>query len=116
MSAYKPNPAVAVTGQECTLLAEAVEEVGDTKFYATIGLNIRASSNNESISPQILSYCFNIFGRPDFFDSLGYKQPYRRRSQTGNNWGQSGRISAMWSAYHPASGVETVWPVCLLFI
>ena len=47
---------------------------------------------------------------------LGYKQAYRRKSQTGNSWGSSGPISHMWSAYHPASGVESVWPERLLIL
>ena len=66
------NGEIVSEGTVISPLAEAVEEVGNTKFYATIGLKYRGSSYNESISPHILSHCFNICSRPDFFDSLSH--------------------------------------------
>ncbi len=59
-------------------MAEAVEKVGADRFCATIVRMSRAFSNIGSAESQILKHCFKNVERPDFFNSLGYKQTYSR--------------------------------------
>ncbi len=55
-------------------MAEGVEKVRTIKFCATIVRASRACCNIDSTKPQILKHCFKNFERPDFFNTLGYKQ------------------------------------------
>ena len=63
-------------------MAEGVEEVRTVKFCATIVRMSRVYSNIDSTESLILKHCIKSFERPDFFNTLGYKQTSSRPKST----------------------------------